>query len=80
MKIARKNAKEFCLKEEERISTVLEGLNEHGKSDEQFLLSIKSVGGQLSRLFGLAKVHEENKPVRPFPWMPGLPYYKVAKK
>ena len=80
MEIPRKNAKEFCLKEEERISTVLEELNEHGKSDEQFLKSIKSVGGQLSRLYGLAKVHKENKPVGPFLWMPGLLYYKVAKK
>ena len=66
MEIARKNAKEFCLKEEERISTVLEELNEYGKGDEQFLKSIKSVGGQLSRLYGLAKVHKENQPVRPF--------------
>ena len=27
----------FCLKEEERINTVLEELNERGKIDEQFL-------------------------------------------
>ena len=40
----RKNAKEFCLKEEERITTVLEELNERGKIDEKFLKSIKSVG------------------------------------
>ena len=44
---ARKNSKEFCLKEQERINTVLEELNERGKVDEQFLKSIKSVGGKL---------------------------------
>ena len=31
------NAKEFCLKEEERINTVLDELNERGEIDEQFL-------------------------------------------
>ena len=37
MEKACKNAKDFCLKEEERINTVLEELNERGKIDEQFL-------------------------------------------
>ena len=41
MEKARKSAKYFCLKEEERINTVLEELNERGKIDEQFLKSIK---------------------------------------
>ena len=49
LKKARKNANEFCLKEEERINTVLEELNEQGKIDEQ-LKSIKLVGGQLHKL------------------------------
>ena len=29
--------KEFCLKEKERINTILEELNERGKIDENFL-------------------------------------------
>ena len=58
------------LKEEEKINTVLEELNEHGKIDEKLLKSIKSVGGQLPRLYGLAKVHKENIPVRPVLSMP----------
>ena len=33
---SRKNSKEFCLKEEERINTVVEELNEHGKIDEKY--------------------------------------------
>ena len=80
MEKVRKNAKEFCLKEEERINTVLEELNGRGKIDEQFSKSIKSVGGQLPRLYGLAKVHKENIPVRPILSMPGSPYYKLAEK
>ena len=37
MEKACKNAKDFCLKEEKIINTVLEELNERGKIDEQFL-------------------------------------------
>ena len=37
MEKACKNAKEFCLKEEQWINTVLEELNERCKVDEQFL-------------------------------------------
>ena len=68
------------LKEEEKINTVLEELNEHGKIDEKLLKSIKSVGGQLPRLYGLAKVHKENTPVRPVLSMAGSPCYKLAEK
>ena len=75
-----KNAKEFCLEKEERINTVLEELNERGKIDEKFLKSIKSIGGQLPRLYGLAKVHKENIPVRPVFSMPGSLYYKLVEK
>ena len=47
MEKTRKIVKEFCLKEEERINTVLEELNKRGKIDEKFLKLIKSVGEQL---------------------------------
>ena len=80
MEKSRKNANKFCLKEEERINTVLEELNERGKIDEKFLKSIKSVGEQLPKLSGLAKVHKENIPVRPVLSIPGSPYYKLAEK
>ena len=69
------------LKEEEKINTVLEELNEHGKIDEKLLKSIKSVGGQLPRLYGLAKVHKENIRVTPVLSLPrSSPYYKLAEK
>ena len=60
------------LKEEEKINTVLEELNEHGKIDEKLLKSIKSVGGQLPRHYDLAKVHKENIRVRPVLSLPGI--------
>ena len=52
MKKTCKNAKEFCLKEEERVNTVYEELKERGKNDEQL------VEGQLAKLYGLANVHK----------------------
>ena len=74
MKKARKNAKEFCLKEE-RINTVSEELNERVKIKKRFL---KLVSHQLPRLAGLAKVHKENITVRNILSFPGSPYNKVA--
>ena len=41
---------------------------------------MKSKGGQLPKLYGLAKVHKESAPVRPVLSMPGSPYYKLAEK
>ena len=38
------------------------------------------MGGQLLRLYGLAKVHKPNVPTRPVLSMPGSPYYKIAEK
>ena len=41
---------------------------------------MKSKGGQLPKLYGLAKVHKESVPVRPVLSMPGSPYCKLAEK
>ena len=38
------------------------------------------MGGQLPRLYGLAKVHKKDIPLRPVLSMPGLPYHKIAQK
>ena len=63
----RKNGRGLCLKEEDRINSVLH---------EQ----LKSMGGQLPRLYGQAKVHKKNIPLRPVLSMPGSPYHKIAQK
>ena len=77
---SRKNAKEFCFKEEERINKALNTLKQNEKIDENRFKEIKSTGGQLPRLYGLAKVHKHDIPVRPVLSMPGSPYFKIAEK
>ena len=48
--------------------------------DETLFEDMKSMGGQLPRLYGLANVHKPNAPIRPVLSMPGSPYYKIAEK
>ena len=38
------------------------------------------MGDQLPRLYGLAKVHKKNIPLRPVLSMPGSPYHKITHK
>ena len=76
----RKNGRDLCLKEEDRINSALQNLHEQGKIDNQTLKKLKSMGGQLPRLYGLAKVHKKDTPLRPVLSMPGLPYNKIAQK
>ena len=78
--VTRKNGKDLCFKEEERVNTALKELMDAGKIDENLYTELRSTGGQLPRLYGLAKVHKENVPLRPVLSMPGSPYHKVAKK
>ena len=76
----RKNAKDLCFKEEERINEALENLVETGVLNENMSNGMKSTGGQLPKLYGLAKVHKESVPVIPVLSMPCSPYYKLAEK
>ena len=55
-------------------------MHEQGKIDNQTLKDLKSMRGQLPRLYGLAKVHKKNIPLRPVLSMPGSPYYKITQK
>ena len=50
----RKNGRDLCLKEEDRINSVLQNLHDQGKIDNQTLRELKSMGGQLPRHYGLA--------------------------
>ena len=63
--VTRKNGRDLCLKEEDRIKSVLQNLHEQGKIDNQTLKDLKSMGGQFPRLYGLAKVYKKNIPLRP---------------
>ena len=77
--VTRKNGWDLRLKEEDRINFVLQNLHEQGKIDNQ-TLNGRSMGGQIPRLYGLAKVHKKNIPLRPVLSIPGSPYQKTAQQ
>ena len=80
IQITRKNAKNMSVKEEERINDILQELLHTHEIDETSFEDMKSMGGQLPRLYGLAKIHKPNVPIRPVLSMSGSPYYKIAEK
>ena len=76
----RKNEKNPILKEEERVTTVLKRLLEENKISEALYNRLKPIGSQPPRLYGLAKIHKQNVPVRPVLSMPGSVYYKIGNE
>ena len=76
----RKNAKNLILKEEEIVCEALEELKKENKISEKLFNKLKPIGSQPPRLYGLAKIHKNNVPLRPVLSMPGSSYYKIAKK
>ena len=74
----RKNAKHPVLKEEERVTNILKNLFQEGKLDQALYEWMRPKGSQPARLYGLAKVHKKNIPVRPVLSMPGSAYHEVA--
>ena len=75
----RKNALHPVLKEEERVKELLKSLLEEGKIDKALYDKIRPRGSQPARLYGLAKVHKKDIPVRPVLSMPGSAYHRVAE-
>ena len=75
---ARKNEKHPVLKEEENVVTLLKELRDSGEITEELFKKLKPIGSQPARLYGLAKVHKPNIPVRPVLSMPGSAYHKIA--
>jgi len=76
----RKNAKDALLKEHERISTTLLKLRDNGKLDKELCKKLRPIGSQPPRIYGLAKVHKANTPLRPVLSMPASAYYNTAKQ
>ena len=76
----RKNAKNPILKEEERINAALKTLFDTGKLSKDVYNKLKPIGSQPPRLYGLAKVHKSDMPLRPVLSMPGSAYYRIAKE
>jgi len=77
---ARKNAKQPVLKEEHRIMEILKKMKLEGKINESLYEKIRPVGSQPPSLYGLAKVHKNNIPVRPVLSMPGSVYHKIGNQ
>ena len=75
----RKNAKHPVLKEEERVIEILKTLHQDSKIDDNLLEKLRPRGSQPARLYGLAKVHKADTPMRPVLSMPGSAYHKVAE-
>ena len=73
----RKNAKHPVLKEQERIRDALKDLLEEEKISEKLYEELVPRGSQPARLYGLAKVHKKNTPVRPVLSMPGSAYQYI---
>ncbi|XP_057290128.1 uncharacterized protein LOC130612790 [Hydractinia symbiolongicarpus] len=76
----RKNKKHPMLKEEERVLSMLKLLKEDNKISDALYDKMKPVGSQPPRLYGLAKVHKKDTPVRPVLSMPGSAYYKIGNQ
>ena len=76
----RKNGKNIILKEEERINNAIKSLEKQGKITETLATYLTSKGAKPARLYGLAKIHKENTPLRPVVSMPGCAYYNIGKK
>ena len=75
---SRKNERNPVLKEEDRVIDKLKELSAKGKITNKLYDKLKPVGSQPPRLYGLAKIHKPNIPVRPVLSMPGSMYYKIA--
>ena len=76
----RKNEKHPLSKEEERVFDILENLRDTNQISETLFDKLKPMGSKPPRLYGLAKVHKENTPLRPVLSMPGSSYYKIGKQ
>ena len=80
MEKKRKNAKHPVLKEEERITDILKDLKDKKCISDNMYNRLKPSGSQPPRLYGLAKVHKKDTPLRPVLSMPGSAYNNVAKQ
>ena len=77
---ARKDAMHPVFKEQQRVVENLKELKRNGKIDKERYNRLRPTGSQPARLYGLAKVHKNNTPVRPVLSMPGSAYHKIAQQ
>ena len=75
----RANSRPIELVEQDRINNVLDDLYKKGKISKATLNTLKIRGGQIPKIYGLAKVHKEGVPLRPIVSMSGSVYEKIGK-
>ena len=71
--------KPLLLKIEERFNKSQQTLCDHGSISQAFYQSTRATGSQPARLYGLAKVHKDNVPLRPVLSLPASCYHKLNK-
>ena len=79
LEITRKNQKNPVIKEENRIRDKLKYLLQNGKIDQELYQSLKPRGSKPAQIYGLAKVHKIDIPLRPIVSMPGTSYGKIGQ-
>ena len=78
--ITRRNGLNPILKEEQRIVKILKDMKSRGEINSTLYKKLKPMGSQPPRLYGLAKVHKNNIPMRPVLSIPGSVYHKIAEQ
>ena len=79
VKKLRANSRPIELVEQDRINKILDDLHNQQKIPEDMKKFLKLRGGQLPKLYGLAKIHKPGVPVRPILSMSGSMYENVGK-
>ena len=70
---------EGILKIEKELNKELLAMNKRDEISDQLYSKIRSTGGQPARLYGLAKVHKDETPLRPVLSLPGSSYENLNK-
>ena len=70
---------EVILKIEKELNKELLAMNKRDEISDQLYSKMRSRGGQPARLYGLAKVHKDERPLRPVLSLPGSSYGNLNK-
>ena len=71
---------DFTIKQETKFCKQLSDMMKRGYISKEFYQKVRPVGSQPARLYGLAKVHKKESPLRPILSMPGSQYEKLSKE
>ena len=70
---------QLVIKNEKQINNSLEQLMKQGKIGDKIYQRLRSTGSQPASLYGLAKVHKKDTPLRPVISIPGRSYAKLNR-